>query len=166
MVISLAWFSPRWLWLLLPVPLLLLVSLGFSVGLLLGTAERLFPGHRTVGDDRVADHMWTVPIVYVPGILPAPCGYPPRIHRAAADGHSRTFSARIDAEAKLWIGMMAWPGRMLLIAIAAFRACERIRIWCEAPLYDSFHRVAKALDVAAHGGFRRLIWRRRLVDAS
>ena len=70
-VISLALgLPPRWLWLLLPVPLLLLVSLGFSVGLLLGTLNVFF---RDIGQwvtIVLQIVMWTVPIVYVPGILP------------------------------------------------------------------------------------------------
>ena len=139
------------------MPLLLLVLLGFSVGLLLGTLNVFF---RDIGQwvtIVLQIVMWTVPIVYVPGILPgALCNFLPwhpigpplmAIHEL--------FLRLLMPEAKLWIGMMALPAGMLLIAIAAFGALRsEIRgFGVSASLQHSFQRVAKA---SGRSGARRI----------
>jgi ABC-type polysaccharide/polyol phosphate export permease len=118
----LAGHRPTWHWALLPAPLIALQVMGLGLGLLLGTVNVFL---RDVGQllaIALQVVFWTVPIVYKPDVLPA---WAPRLLAwhpltppitAARD----LFLAGQLPTAATWVGLVAWPAAVLLVASLAF----------------------------------------------
>ncbi|HEX4053990.1 MAG TPA: ABC transporter permease [Tepidisphaeraceae bacterium] len=113
---------PKLSWLLLPIPLISMITLGFGVGLLLGTLNVFFRDLSEWTNIFLQIAMWTVPIVYVPRILPksiqALLPWHP-IGGALGAVHDLFLKGTMPSPA-LWIGMIAWPLAMLAISLIIF----------------------------------------------
>ena len=120
--VCLGW-RPAWTWLLLPIPLVLLQTFGFGVGLLLGTLNVFFRDVAEWVGIALQLVFWTVPIVYkldaVPhwvtaALLWHPLGPPLEAVRSL-------FLYRALPPAADWIGMTAWPIAAVALAAVVLR---------------------------------------------
>jgi lipopolysaccharide transport system permease protein len=119
---------PGWTWLLLPVPLLALMALGYGIALLCATLNVFFRDVGQLITIGLQVVLWTAPVVYVadervlPGwfvrALPFHPLYPPLV--AVRD----LFLHQQLPPAWVWAGMAAWTVLMLLAARVAF---EKLR---------------------------------------
>jgi ABC-type polysaccharide/polyol phosphate export permease len=111
-------FYPGWRWLLLPIPLLLLQTAGFGIGLILGTLNAFF---RDVGEWTaivLQMVMWTVPIVYLASILPARAQSALRWHPLMpplSAVRDLFLNGRTPGLAT-WLAMFAWPAAIVIAA--------------------------------------------------
>ena len=111
--------KPTMLWLLVPVPLILLQLLGFAVAMLVGTLNVFFRDMQEWVGIVLAAMMWTVPIVYVADILPP-------LYQKFLPWHpiAPALSATRDLliygrwpQALAWFNMIAWPAVIGLVAV-------------------------------------------------
>lgn len=128
LVISLVLGNPPTLyWLLLPVPLVLLQTTGFAIGLLCGTLNVFFRDVGQLLQIAMQVLFWTVPVVWDPRILPAAA-------RAILQWHplipafevirSLFLYGRIPPAGD-WLLMAAWPAVFLVLASLAFTSLRR-----------------------------------------
>jgi ABC-type polysaccharide/polyol phosphate export permease len=115
-------WSPAWCWLLLPIPLLLLQSLGFATGLLLGTLNVFFRDIAEWLAIALQVLMWTVPIVYRLSPVPAWLGWHPLM--PALSAIRALFLDRRLPAATDWAGMILW---LLLATLAASFVLRKLR---------------------------------------
>lgn len=113
---------PTWTWLLLPVPLICLLSLGFAIGMLLSTLNVFFRDIQQWVGIALQITMWTAPIVYAAAILPPAYQAVLRWHpllpsinavRAMMDG---SLPSPLE-----WAMMFAWPIVFGVMALAVSR---------------------------------------------
>jgi lipopolysaccharide transport system permease protein len=107
-------YYPNWRWLLLPIPLLLMQTMGFGIGLILGTLNVFF---RDVGEWTAIVLqllMWTLPIVYVAGSAHVILRWHPLMPPVDAVHNLLMNGPMPDAFA--WIAMFAWPTAIVIIA--------------------------------------------------
>ena len=118
---------PRLAWLLLPVPLLSMQALGFSLGLLCGTLNVFFRDVGQLLGVALQVLLWTVPVVYVvdgrvqPRWFVAALRWHPLFPpldalRAWFLGWPATL-----APWQAWMGMIVWPLAAALLAGAVFK---------------------------------------------
>jgi lipopolysaccharide transport system permease protein len=116
-------FLPTWYWLLLPLPLIALQSLGFGVGLLLGTLNVFFRDIAQWTAVTLQIGMWTVPIVYAARILPrwvlSALAWHPVMPAIETVRHLLMDSTMPPAHD--WVGMFAWPIAIGIIADLVLR---------------------------------------------
>ena len=114
--------SPRWTWALLPLPLGSLLLLGFSLGFLLGILNVFFRDIAEWATIVLQIAMWTVPIVYLPELLPARVRALLPWHPVApaiAAVREMFFSGTIP-QPRWWWGMIGWPVAIFAVAALAF----------------------------------------------
>ncbi len=119
-------YRSAWTWLLLPVPLLALQSLGFGLGLLLGTLNVFF---RDVGEwvgIGLQLTFWTVPIVYrldrePPWLATALAWHP---LAPALSAVRSLFLDRAVPPPTAWLAMFTWP---LAAAALAYAVLAKLR---------------------------------------
>ena len=120
---------PRWQWLLLPVALVSMQLLGFGLGLLLGTLNVFFRDVGQLLNVALQVVLWTVPVVYVAGVLPAwaraVLRWHPLMPPLDAVRHWFLGAPRELSDAALWAGMIAWPAAALLAAGLVFSRLRR-----------------------------------------
>ncbi len=113
---------PATTWLLLPLPLIALITLGFSIGMLLSTLNVFFRDIQQWVGIALQITMWTAPIVYAATILPPAYQAVLRWHpllpsisgiRALMDGN---LPSSWD-----WAMMFAWPMVFGVLALAVSR---------------------------------------------
>jgi len=112
-----------WTWLLLPVPLLALLSLGFAIGMLLSTLNVFFRDIQQWVGIALQITMWTAPIVYAAKILPPAYQAVLRWHPLLPSINS----VRLLMDGNLpaawdWAMMFAWPMVFGVLALAVVRA--------------------------------------------
>lgn len=61
---------PTWHWLIAPIPMLLLVVLGYAAGLLLGVLNAFFRDVQQITDVGLGFWFWVSPVAYDPRVLP------------------------------------------------------------------------------------------------
>jgi len=116
--------QPTIYWLLLPLPLILLQTTGFAIGMLLGTLNVFFRDVGQLLQIGLQILFWTLPIVWNPADLHAS-----RMLLAALRWHplvpmfdgirSLFLYGRLPSIGD-WALMFAWPAALLTIAYAAF----------------------------------------------
>ena len=120
--LCLGW-TPGWTWLLLPIPIVLLQSLGFGIGLLLGTLNVFFRDIAEWVGISMQLVMWTVPIVYRKEILPdialKVLAWHPLM--PALESIRTLFLDRTLPPTHDWIMMVCWPLGISALAYAALR---------------------------------------------
>ena len=112
--------SPQRTWVFLPIPLVMLMFLGFSIGFLLGILNVFFRDISEWMTIILQIGMWTIPIVYLEAILP---GILKRLlpwHPVAPSllAVRDLFLTGTMPANSLWLGMTVWP--VLIFAVAAF----------------------------------------------
>jgi ABC-type polysaccharide/polyol phosphate export permease len=116
-------FTPTIYWLLLPLPLIALQALGFSIGLLLGTLNVFFRDIAQWTTVTLQIAMWTVPIVYAAKILPpwvlSVLAWHP-VMPAIETVRALLMYSRLPP-AHDWVGMFAWPIALGVIADLVLR---------------------------------------------
>jgi lipopolysaccharide transport system permease protein len=127
-LISLAFLlglPPGWIWFLLPLPLIMMQTLGFGLGLLLGTLNVFFRDISEWVGIVLQLTFWSVPIVYVlpdkEWVRRIMLFHPlmPAIHIIR-----QVFLYRRLAGGEYWIGLFAWP---LVITTVAFLVLKKLR---------------------------------------
>lgn len=118
---------PTVYWLLLPAPLILLQAAGFAIGLLLGTLNVFFRDVGQLVQIGLQVLFWTVPIVWMPTILPPAWRPLLKWHPLVPmlDGIRDLFLSNRIPSPTVWLLMLAWPAVFLLLAYAAFHALKR-----------------------------------------
>lgn len=125
MAFVLGW-PPGWTWLLLPVPIVLLQTLGFGVGLFLGTLNVFFRDIAEWVGIALQLIFWTVPIVYT-------IDSPPHWAAIALKWHPLMpplaairdlFLRRTLPPNSYWIGMIAWP---MVVSLLAYLVLRKLR---------------------------------------
>jgi lipopolysaccharide transport system permease protein len=121
-------YAPTVYWLILPVPLMALLTFGFGVGLLSGTLNIFFKDIAQFLGIILQFLMWSIPIVYAPQTLGEGTAlrslwrwhplYPP--FEAVRDLF--LFSRVPDVE--VWIKLLIWP---LISCLLSFFALSRLR---------------------------------------
>jgi len=103
--------SPAWHWWFLPIPLTMLQVLGFGLGLLTGTLNVFFRDIGQLLGIVLQVVMWTVPIVYVPDILPPQLRVFLSWHplMPALGAIRSLFLSASCPELRSWALMMFWP---------------------------------------------------------
>jgi lipopolysaccharide transport system permease protein len=129
LVISLAvGHRPTIHWLLLPLPLILLQTTGFAIGLLLGTLNVFFRDVGQLLQIGLQLLFWTVPIVWNPQSLHLPPAALNALHWHPLvplfDGIRSLFLYGRAPSAGDWVLMIFWPGVLLAIAYAAFHSLK------------------------------------------
>ena len=122
-----AGLRPTAYWLLLPIPLLLMQTLGLGLGLLLGTLNAFFRDVSQMLVVALQVLMWTAPVVYLADSLP------PTLRSLIAwhpltpvlDATRSLFLLGKLPTAQTWLGLIAWPAVVLLIATAVFGRLRR-----------------------------------------
>jgi lipopolysaccharide transport system permease protein len=128
LVISLVMgLRPTWHWLLLPVPLIAMQTVGFAAGLLCGTLNVFFRDIGQVIGIVLQVVMWTAPVVYVAATLPAWMAGVLRFHPLVPPlvairelflyGHLPPVGA--------WAGMVVWPVFVLSLSGMTFSALRK-----------------------------------------
>ena len=117
---------PSWQWLLLPIPLICMQSLGFGLGLLCGTLNVFFRDIGQVLQVVLQIVLWTAPVIWVEQSLS------PRL-AAVLHWHplypmleairDLFFSTHLPAPA-MWAWMFAWPALCLVLAWSVFRQLQ------------------------------------------
>ncbi len=118
---------PTWHWLLLPIPLIAVQSIGFGLGLLCGTLNVFFRDIGQLVGVVLQLVMWTVPVVYVlPDFSPALTALS-RLHPLLPplEGIRDLFLFGRLPELWAWAGMIAWPAAVLAVAWVAFSKLRR-----------------------------------------
>jgi ABC-type polysaccharide/polyol phosphate export permease len=125
--LALGW-TPAWTWLLLPVPIILLQCLGFGIGLFLGTLNVFFRDISEWVGIVLQLVFWTVPIVYTiktppprPWVLTVLQFHPLMPSLAAIRS---LFLNRTLPPSTYWIGMVAWP---VVISLLAYMVLQKLR---------------------------------------
>ncbi len=123
--LTLGW-RPAWTWLLLPLPLAALQSLGFGVGLLLGTLNVFFRDIAEWVGIALQLTMWTVPIVYRLDHEPPWLATALRWHplMPALSAVRSLFLGRTLPDRLTWVGMLTWP---LAAATLAYAVLAKLR---------------------------------------
>jgi lipopolysaccharide transport system permease protein len=113
---------PHWTWLLLPVVAVLWQSLGFGIGLLLGTLNVFFRDLAQVLGVAFQIWMWSLPVIYLEDFLPS--GYRSLLAfnpaypflRALRDVFidSRAPEVWVWASMLVWVALAAWLGFLVL----------------------------------------------------
>ena len=120
--------QPTRYWLLLPLPLVLLQTTGFALGLLLGTLNVFFRDVGQLLQIGLQVLFWTVPIVWNPRDLRLPPGILAALHWHPLvpmfDGIRDLFLYDRFPPSGDWALMLAWPAALLLVAYAAFRGLK------------------------------------------
>lgn len=120
--------SPTIYWLLLPLPLVLLQTTGFAVGLLLGTLNVFFRDVGQLLQIALQVLFWTVPIVWNPDSLRLPAGILTALQwhplLPMFEGIRASFLYGRLPTASDWALMVAWPAVLMLVAYAAFRSLK------------------------------------------
>jgi lipopolysaccharide transport system permease protein len=119
---------PTWHWVLLPVPLIALQAVGFAIGQLCGTLNVFFRDVGQVTGIVLQVVMWTVPVVYVRSATLSPALQSLlRFHPLAPplDAIRGLFLYGQLPPIWTWVGLMAWPTILTIIAAAAFGALRR-----------------------------------------
>jgi lipopolysaccharide transport system permease protein len=114
--------APVKTWLLLPVPLMLLMAMGYAVALLCATLNVFFRDVGQLLTVALQVVLWTVPIVYAKSTLPDWAErllawhplYPPLVAV-----RELLLNGAVPSTAT-WAGMIAWPLAFLLVAQLAF----------------------------------------------
>jgi ABC-type polysaccharide/polyol phosphate export permease len=109
-------------WLLLPVPLLLLMAMGYGIALLCATLNVFFRDVGQLLTVALQVVLWTAPIVYSKDTLPAWAArllpwHP--LHPPLARLRELLLNYHVPA-APTWAAMLAWPLAFLLVARFAF----------------------------------------------
>ena len=119
-------YFPTLYWLLLPIPLAALVIVGFSIGLICGTLNVFFRDLGQIVPIGLQIIMWSVPIVYVPTILPAwvqsMLPWHPLTPAIQAVRDLFVFGQMPGVE--LWIAMIAWPTAGIVVAFTLLRKLQ------------------------------------------
>lgn len=125
LALVLGW-TPGWTWLLLPVPIILLQWLGFGVGLFLGTLNVFFRDIAEWVGIALQLIFWTVPIVYTIDAPPAWAAMLLQWHplMPPLEAIRDLFLHRTLPPSHLWIGMIAWP---VLVSIVAYLVLQKLR---------------------------------------
>jgi ABC-type polysaccharide/polyol phosphate export permease len=113
---------PAWTWLLIPIPLMAMLILGFAIGLLAGTLNVFF---RDIGEwvsiiMQIA--FWTVPIVYRTERLPPIAVKALRWHPVGPEIEAirnLLLDGRLP-DVAVWPGMVIWPAIVLMLASRVF----------------------------------------------
>jgi ABC-type polysaccharide/polyol phosphate export permease len=114
-------------WLLLPVPLLLLMAMGYAVALLCATLNVFFRDVGQLLTVALQVVLWTAPIIYAKDVLPAWAQrllpwhplYPPLVAV-----RELLLNDSVPAAAT-WAGLLLWPLAFLLLAHLAFTKLRR-----------------------------------------
>jgi ABC-type polysaccharide/polyol phosphate export permease len=114
--------APGKTWLLLPVPLLLLMAMGYAVALLCATLNVFFRDVGQLLTVALQVVLWTVPIVYAKATLPDWAErlltwhplYPPLV------AVRELLLNQSLPPAEVWAGMVLWPACFLALAQLAF----------------------------------------------
>ncbi len=115
--------KPTGLWLLVPVPLIALLALGFAIGMLLSTLNVFFRDIQQWVGIALQIGLWTAPIVYVVDILPAPVRAILKFHPIvpALVGIRDLFVYGRLPPVWVWAGMIGWPVLFGAAAVAVSR---------------------------------------------
>jgi ABC-type polysaccharide/polyol phosphate export permease len=119
-------WTPGWTWLLLPVPIILLQCLGFGIGLFLGTLNVFFRDIAEWVNISLQLIFWTVPIVYPMDSqklwVQRALQFHPLVPALAAI--RALFLKHTLPPATYWIGMVAWP---VVISLLAYMVLQKLR---------------------------------------
>jgi ABC-type polysaccharide/polyol phosphate export permease len=117
---------PSWHWLLLPAPLLLLISMGFGIGMFLGTLNAFIRDVGQVVPIVLQLGFWFYPICYPPEALPPWARRLLPLNPAAPflDSIRDLFLDRHLPDARLWAGMIGWT---LLWSVMGYAVLRRLR---------------------------------------
>jgi len=113
---------PAWTWLLLPLPLVALLALGFAIGMLLSTLNVFFRDIQQWVGIALQITMWTAPIVYAAAILPPAYQAVLRWHPLLPSINS--VRAMMDGALPSpfeWAMMFIWPTVFGAMALAVSR---------------------------------------------
>jgi lipopolysaccharide transport system permease protein len=101
---------PSWHWLLLPIPMALLITMGFGVGMALGTLNAFIRDVGQLVPVLLSIGFWTYPIVYHRAHLPDPfnamVAWNPLF--PFFESIRELFLNRALPTPGLWLGMLAW----------------------------------------------------------
>jgi len=115
---------PAATWLLLPVPLLLLMAMGYGVALLCATLNVFFRDVGQLLTVALQVVLWTVPIVYAVNARDFPAWFvrllPLHPLYPALVGVRELLLNGALPSTRAWVGMVAWPLAFLLVAQLAF----------------------------------------------
>ena len=119
--------QPTVYWLLLPLPLVLLQTTGFGIGLLLGTVNVFFRDVGQLLQIGLQIVFWTVPIVWSPMSMPPWVNSLLRWHPLSPmlAGIRELFLRGAVPAPGEWALMIGWPAFFLAIAYAVFIALRR-----------------------------------------
>ncbi|HEV7300809.1 MAG TPA: ABC transporter permease [Tepidisphaeraceae bacterium] len=113
---------PMWTWLLLPVPLVAMQMLGFGIGLLAGTINVFLRDVGQLITIGLQVAMWSLPIVYLIGTLPAwlrPVMLFHPLYPAVAITRDLFLYGQLP-EPWMWAALIGWPAIFIAIAAMAF----------------------------------------------
>lgn len=117
---------PSWHWLLLPIPMALLIAMGFGIGMALGTLNAFVRDVGQLVPVLLQIGFWTYPIVYHRKHLPEPFNewvqYNPLF--VYLDGIRQLFIERQVPGVWMWVGMFAWT---LAASVAGYLVLRRLR---------------------------------------
>ena len=117
-------FTPSLTWLLIPVGLAALLALGFSVGVFFGTLNVFFRDVSQFLSIALQLMMWSLPIVYVPSVLPegwlrSLLPWHP-VLPAISFIRETTLNGTVPVP-EIWIAMTFWSALMFVVAWAVLR---------------------------------------------
>jgi ABC-type polysaccharide/polyol phosphate export permease len=114
---------PSWHWALLPIPLALLVGMGFGLGMMLGTLNAFIRDVGQVVPIVLQVWFWLYPVVYHPNSLPT------GMRRAIVfnpvypfmESIRALFIAREIPSVWLWLGMLGWAAAAGVVGYVVLR---------------------------------------------
>jgi len=114
---------PSWHWLLLPVPMALLIAMGFGVGLALGTLNAFIRDVGQLVPVLLQIGFWTFPIVYHRKHLPAPFDHLIQFNPLFPylEGIRQLFIDRQIPDPWMWLAMAGWTGVAAIVGTLVLR---------------------------------------------
>lgn len=118
---------PTWHWLLLPIPMTLLIAMGFGIGMALGTLNAFVRDVGQLVPVLLQIGFWTYPIVYHRKHLPEPIGdwivFNPLF--PFLDGIRTLFINERMPEPWMWLAMVGWAAAAGLLGWAVLHRMRR-----------------------------------------
>jgi len=116
--------KPATTWLLVPLPVIALLALGFAIGMLLSTINVFFRDVQQWVGIVLQILMWTAPVVYVVDILPPQLQAVLKFHPLVPPllAIRELFVYATWPPAWQWIAMLAWPAAFGVAALAVTNA--------------------------------------------